>query len=116
MSMKHFAARVFVVMALATPIVAQDQEVSQDPWAPVRSLEGIWEGEGFVNTFKLEEVAGPKRGLNFEPVDTEGMETMSARMTLRFIDAETYEMVLELGTKGKELKPCQTMNLNFKIV
>jgi hypothetical protein len=86
MSVKHFAALAFVVMALATSVVAQDQAASQDPWwAPVRSLEGVWKGEG--------------------------METMSARMTLRFLDAETYEMVLELGTKGKELKPCQTMKL-----
>ncbi len=46
-----------------------------------------------------------------ESEGTEGMETFSARMTLRFHDAETYEMILELGTKGKELKPCQTMKL-----
>ncbi len=67
--------------------------------------------EGFVNTFILEEVTAPQPGFNFEPEGTEGMETFSARMTLRFHDAETYEMILELGTKGKELKPCQTMKL-----
>ncbi len=42
---------------------------------------------------------------------TEGAESMSARMTLRFEDEETYEIVLELGTKGEELVPCQTMRL-----
>jgi hypothetical protein len=175
MSMKSIAAQAFIVIALATLVDAQVETASRDPWIPVRSLEGLWEGEGkgfgqisklthkwefvldgnffrletqsviatesgsdkihqdvgyvswsegegilrfrqflsegFVNTFTLEEVVGPQRGLNFEPVETEGMETMSARMTLRFLDTETYEMVLELGTKGKELKPCQTMKL-----
>ena len=68
--------------------------------------------EGFVNTFILEEVAAPQSGLNFEPEGTEGMDTFSVRMTLRFLDAETYEMILELGSKGGELKPCQTMTLH----
>ena len=67
--------------------------------------------EGFVNTFRLESVTSPQAGLNFEPEGTEGTETMSVRMTIRFQDAESYEMILELGTKGEELKPCQTMRL-----
>ncbi len=40
------------------------------------------------------------------------METLSVRMTLRFKDEKTYEMVLEMGTKGKELEACQTMQLH----
>lgn len=67
--------------------------------------------EGFVNTFRVEQVDTPQPGVDFEPEGTEGMETLSARMTLRFIDADTYKMVLELGTKGGDLKPCQTMTL-----
>jgi len=67
--------------------------------------------EGFVNTFRVDEVRSPQPGLNFEPEGTEGMETLSARMTLRFSDPDTYDMVLELGNKGEELKPCQNMRL-----
>lgn len=67
--------------------------------------------EGFVNTFIVEKASASNPGLNFEPESTEGMDKMSVRMTLRFLDAETYEMVLELGTKGKKLTPCQTMKL-----
>jgi hypothetical protein len=67
--------------------------------------------EGFVNTFKLETASASQPGLNFEPESTEGMEKMSVRMTLRFLDPDTYEMVLELGTKGRKLTPCQTMKL-----
>ncbi len=37
---------------------------------------------------------------------------MSVRMILRLLDAETYEMVLELGTRGEDLKPCQIMKLH----
>lgn len=69
--------------------------------------------EGFVNTFRLEQVDSPQPGLDFEPEETEGAENLSVRMTLRFIDAETYTMVLELGTKGAELKPCQTMTMRM---
>ena len=175
MSVKSIGTLVVIAMLFALPVAAQDQPDGNDPWAPVRVLEGVWEGEGegfgqtstlthkwqfvlngnflrletrsvgvvesgeedvhedvgyvswsksegvlrfrqfltegFVNTFILEEVASPQPGLNFEPEGTEGMETMSVRMTLRFLDAGTYEMVLELGTKGKELKACQTMRL-----
>lgn len=161
---------------LALPAFAEDVPSVDDPWAPVRELEGVWEGEGegfgqtselthkwefvldgkflrletrsegigtsgnkevhedvgyvswsegeailrfrqflsegYVNTFRVEPVASPERGVNFEPEFTEGFETMSVRMTLRFQDAATYEMVLELGTKGKTLRPCQTMRLH----
>ena len=67
--------------------------------------------EGFVNTFRLKPVEKPARGFDFEPESTEGHENMAARMTLRFDKAGGYEMVLELGTKGQPLKPCQTMKL-----
>lgn len=67
--------------------------------------------EGFVNTFRLEPVEKPDRGFNFEPESTEGYPKMAARLTLRFDEADGYEMILELGTKGKPLKPCQTMKL-----
>jgi len=67
--------------------------------------------EGFVNTFRLESVAGPLPGFNFEPESTEGMEDLVARMTLRFTAPDAYEMVLELGSNGKPPKACQTMQL-----
>jgi hypothetical protein len=67
--------------------------------------------EGFVNTFTITEAAPPESGLNFEPEGTEGMAALAVRMTLPFIDTDEYEMVLEMGSKGKELKPCQTMHL-----
>jgi hypothetical protein len=67
--------------------------------------------EGFVNTFRLAEAKEPTRGFNFEPESTEGHRTLVARMTLRFDQARGYEMVLELGNKGKPLKACQTMQL-----
>jgi hypothetical protein len=175
MSMLRIGTLVLMAMLLASSVTAQEQINGNDPWALVRGLEGVWEGEGigfgqtselthrwqfvlaghffrletrsvvevepgedevhedvgyvswsegedvlrfrqflsegFVNTFKLEEVRSPRPGINFEPEGTEGMETLIARMTLRFQDAETYEMVLELGAKGEELKPCQTMTL-----
>lgn len=68
--------------------------------------------EGFVNTFQLKQVEKPGRGFNFEPESTEGYKNLAARMTLRFDEAGGYEMILELGTKGEPLKPCQTMKLN----
>jgi hypothetical protein len=165
-----------VAIFSALPAFAQDVASASDPWATVRELEGVWEGEGegfgqtsrlthiwefvlggkflrletrsegvdasgkkdihedvgyvswsegeevlrfrqflsegYVNMFRLEPVASPERGINFEPEGTEGFETMIVRMTLRFLDGDTYEMVLELGTKGKTLKPCQTMRLH----
>lgn len=67
--------------------------------------------EGFVNTFRLKQVEKPVRGFDFEPESTEGNENLVARMTIRFDRADGYEMILELGTKGKQLKACQTMKL-----
>lgn len=67
--------------------------------------------EGFVNTFRLEKAKEPARGFNFEPEATEGHKMLAARMTLRFDKTRDYTMVLELGTKGKPLKNCQTMTL-----
>lgn len=67
--------------------------------------------EGFVNTFRLEQASKPANGFNFEPESTEGYPRMAARMTLRFDNKDGYEMILELGEKGKPLRPCQTMNL-----
>ena len=67
--------------------------------------------EGFVNTFKITEAAPPESGLNFEPENTEGAAKLVVRMTLRFKDTDANEMVLEMGSKGKELKACQTMQL-----
>ena len=67
--------------------------------------------EGFVNTFQLKAVDGKEGGFNFEPESTEGYSKMAARMTLRFNKEGGYEMVLELGSKGKTLKPCQTCNV-----
>lgn len=67
--------------------------------------------EGFVNTFRLEAVQDPVPGFNFEPESTEGAENLVARMTLRFDQSNGYEMILELGSKGKPLKACQTMRL-----
>jgi len=67
--------------------------------------------EGYVNSFTLDKATPPDAGFNCEPVGTDGMETFSVRMTLRFKDDDTYEMVLEMGTKGEELEACQTMRL-----
>lgn len=67
--------------------------------------------EGFVNTFRVDENDGPSSGFNFEPESTEGAENLVARMTLRFDQEGGYEMILELGSKGKPLKACQTMKL-----
>lgn len=67
--------------------------------------------EGFVNTFKIIEAEAPESGLNFEPENTEGMAALVVRMTFRFKNTDAYEMVLQMGSKGKELKPCQTMQL-----
>ena len=67
--------------------------------------------EGFVNTFRITPADKPARGFNFEPESTEGYENMAARMTLRFDEQGGYDMVLELGTKGRPLKPCQVMKL-----
>ncbi|MBC8356354.1 MAG: hypothetical protein H8E66_30620 [Planctomycetes bacterium] len=67
--------------------------------------------EGFVNTFRLEQVESPALGFNFEPESTEGIANLVARMTLRFDPSGGYEMILELGAKGKPLKACQTMKL-----
>ncbi len=68
--------------------------------------------EGFVNSYRIVGVAKHARGFNFEPESTEGYPKMAARLTLRFDrDGSGYEMVLELGSKGKELKPCQHMKL-----
>ena len=50
--------------------------------------------------------------MNFEPESSEGAGGMLARMTLRFLTDDSYEMVLELGSEGKEFKPCQTMRMH----
>jgi hypothetical protein len=67
--------------------------------------------EGFVNVFTLSPAASPESGIDFDPENTEGMATFSVSMKLRFLDADTYEMVLAMGKKGTELKTCQTMKL-----
>jgi len=67
--------------------------------------------EGFVNSFTIQEAAHPEVGLNFEPVSTDGMATFAVRMTLRFSGEDAYEMIMEMGTKGKELQACQSMEL-----
>jgi len=67
--------------------------------------------EGYVNTFRLEQVASPTPGFNFEPESTEGAGNLAARMILRFEQPGVYEMILELGTKGQPLKACQTVRL-----
>ena len=67
--------------------------------------------EGFVNTFRLEQVESPMPGFNFEPESTEGADDLVARMTLRIGPSGDYEMILELGSQGEPLKACQTMNL-----
>jgi hypothetical protein len=67
--------------------------------------------EGFVNTFRVETSESPSSGFNFEPESTEGAENLVARMTLRFDQEGGYEMILELGSRGKPLKACQTMKL-----
>jgi hypothetical protein len=66
---------------------------------------------GFVNTSRLEKAKEPARGFNFEPEATEGKKMLAVRMTLHFDKTRDYKMVLELGTKGKPLKNCQTMTL-----
>ena len=50
--------------------------------------------------------------MNFEPESSEGAGGMLARMTLRFLTDDSCEMVLELGSEGKEFKPCQTMRMH----
>lgn len=67
--------------------------------------------EGFVNTFRIDQVKDSTSGFNFEPESTEGEDDLVARMTLRFDRPDEYQMILELGSKGKPLKACQTMRL-----
>lgn len=67
--------------------------------------------EGYVNVFTLSPATPPASGIDFNPENTEGMATFSVSMKLRFVDADTYEMVLAMGKKGTELKVCQTMKL-----
>jgi len=67
--------------------------------------------EGFVNTFRVDQVKDTTLGFNFEPESTEGEDNLVARMTLRFDRPNEYEMILELGSKGKPLKACQMMKL-----
>ncbi len=66
--------------------------------------------EGFINTFTIDPIEGPERGLNFEPESTEGFPDMAARLVLRFDGSEGYEMVLELGSKGA-LEACQWVTM-----
>jgi hypothetical protein len=178
--MEHAVAKITLISiaftVLVVPAVVQCQEDTEDHWAMVRALEGVWEGEGvgfgqtskvthrwefvldrvflrlqtesvsnapegkgevhedvgyvswsegenvlrfrqflsegFVNTFTLSSASPPESGLNFEPENTEGMDSFSVGMTLRFEGADTYEMVLAMGKKGTELKACQTMRLH----
>ncbi len=67
--------------------------------------------EGFVNTFTLKAVDSTELGIDFHPEDTEGMASLSVGMTLRFVNVDTYEMVLAMGKKGSELKACQTIRM-----
>jgi len=108
-------------LRLKTRSVSQDEDgresVHEDvgyiSWSPDENIPRFRQflSEGFVNTFRLAKAKEPARGFNFEPESTEGHKTLAARMTLRFDKADAYEMILELGAKGKPLKPCQTMRL-----
>jgi hypothetical protein len=64
--------------------------------------------EGFVNTFDVE-IDG--QTIRFQHRLSESAGGMRARMQLRFLSEDEYEMVLDLAAPGKDFAACQEMRL-----
>ena len=67
--------------------------------------------EGFVNTYVLEDQEPGDRNLVLTSESTEGAGGMAARLTITFEDDDSYRMVLELASPGKDFFACQTIEM-----
>jgi len=65
--------------------------------------------EGFVNTYVLEDPGPGSGALVFTSENTEGAGGMAARLTFTFEEKDSYRLVLELASPGKDFFECQTM-------
>jgi hypothetical protein len=72
--------------------------------------------EGFVNTFEVTADADGFVTMVFEYRETESAGGMRARMLLKFVSQNEYEMVLELAGSGKDFTPCQNMRMRKIVV
>jgi hypothetical protein len=67
--------------------------------------------EGFVNTFDVTLESIGKLAILFEHRESESAGGMRARMRLRFVADDAYEMILDLAVPGKDFAPCQQMRM-----
>jgi hypothetical protein len=67
--------------------------------------------EGFVNTYDVSVDADSLPSFLFEYREAESAAGTRARMELRFIAADEYDMVLDLAAPGKDFVSCQRMHM-----
>jgi len=67
--------------------------------------------EGFVNTYVLEDPEPDGGALVFTSETTEGAGGMAARLTFSFDEKDSYRLVLELASPGKDFFECQTLEM-----
>jgi hypothetical protein len=67
--------------------------------------------EGYVNTFDVTVRGGDPAVIEFAYRETEGAGGIRARMWLTLLDADRYEMVLDLAGAGEGFVACQTMEM-----
>jgi hypothetical protein len=67
--------------------------------------------EGFVNTYDLDIHPGDTPVIEFAYREAESAGGMQARMRLRFLSADEYEMELDLAAPGKDFATCQSMRM-----
>jgi len=67
--------------------------------------------EGFVNTFTVIVDAHDPLTILFRHRDSESSGGTRARMRLRFVGEDEYEMVLDLASPGREFTACQQMRM-----
>ena len=65
--------------------------------------------EGFVTTYVLEDTKPGADVLVFTSESTEGAGGMAARLVIPFEDDDTYRLVLELASPGKDFFECQSL-------
>jgi len=67
--------------------------------------------EGYVNTYTLAPKENPGDSLVFTSESTEGAGGMQARLTIRAPAPDSYEMLLDLASPGKEFFTCQRISM-----
>ncbi len=67
--------------------------------------------EGYVNTYTLAPAEEPGDSLVLTSESTESAGGMQARLTIRLPAPDSYEMLLDLASPGKEFFTCQRLSM-----